>query len=82
MALSNEKKGWKGPLVDATEGMSAMAIGDALGYGSLVQLNNVMRAPARQVDLKASRYRGLYDRAPARNKALIEKFFLDDLLLA
>ena len=74
MALSNEKKGWKGPLVDATEGMSAMAIGDALGYGSLVQLNNV--------DLKASRYRGLYDRAPARNKALIEKFFLDDLLLA
>lgn len=78
----SEKQGWNGPLVDATKGMSAMAIGDALGYGSLVQLNNIMRDPARQVDLKASRYRRLYEKAPVRNKPMIEKFFLDDLLLA
>ena len=80
--MRNEKQGWNGPLVDATKGMSVMAIGDALGYGSLVQLNKVMRDPARQVNLKASRYRSLYGKAPVRNKALIEKFFLDDLLLA
>lgn len=80
--MSNEKKGWKGPLVDATEGMGTGAIADAMGYSSMNMVDNIMRDPALQVDLKASRYRNLYQRAPLANKPLIEKFFLDDLLLA
>lgn len=80
--MAVEKDGWIGPLVEATDGMGVGAIADALGYSSIGMVENIMTDPEKQVDLKASRYRSLYQKAPIRNKPLIEKFFLDDLLLA
>lgn len=72
--MEKYKEGWSGPLVDATAGMDAGVIAYGLGYMTMAHVNEIMASPEKQRDLKAGRYRHLYEIAPAENKKLIREF--------